>query len=424
MGDVSFTEEWQEFEKTATIPADANGTWSLAFNLCSDATNGRTANVFYFDDLSWESMVLDEGLFAAASNTASGLEYDYDNAVELTYDEAESYYVATVGTAGKKDSWVNEIMISTIRGNDGAFKGATIKPTGNPVGEDNWVDYTESSNAKIKVPAGVYKICVDTEQKQMNFIQIEGEAAQEPVDIVTNATEVVVNGLEREPTASEQPADEEAGTAAGTGQPWDNQFFIVANREFKTGEKVTLKFKYKGSCEAKTSTQLHGAPGAYVYWNAIGDVVFKEEWQDFEKTWEISAGDGGAEITCKSIAFNMAEIKEACKYELKDFQWYLSDDGDAEGKTAENLINATGTENFWVKEGAGTAPYQFGAGTGGNGDANGDGTVNAADIVEIVNYIMGSASDKFNEAAADVNGDGVVNAADIVAVVNIIMAAN
>ena len=58
------------------------------------------------------------------------------------------------------------------------------------------------------------------------------------------------------------------------------------------------------------------------------------------------------------------------------------------------------------------------------GDANGDGTVNAADIVEIVNYIMGSASDKFNEAAADVNGDGVVNAADIVAVVNIIMAGN
>jgi hypothetical protein len=57
------------------------------------------------------------------------------------------------------------------------------------------------------------------------------------------------------------------------------------------------------------------------------------------------------------------------------------------------------------------------------GDANGDGAVNAADIVEVVNYIMGSPSAIFDNKAADVNGDGVVNAADIVEIVNIIMAA-
>jgi hypothetical protein len=55
------------------------------------------------------------------------------------------------------------------------------------------------------------------------------------------------------------------------------------------------------------------------------------------------------------------------------------------------------------------------------GDANGDDVVNAADIGEIVNSIMGAPSEKFNEANADANGDGVVNAADIVAVVNMIM---
>lgn len=54
-------------------------------------------------------------------------------------------------------------------------------------------------------------------------------------------------------------------------------------------------------------------------------------------------------------------------------------------------------------------------------DVNGDETVNAADIVEVVNYIMGNASEKFNEEGADANGDGVVNAADIVTIVNIIM---
>ena len=58
---------------------------------------------------------------------------------------------------------------------------------------------------------------------------------------------------------------------------------------------------------------------------------------------------------------------------------------------------------------------------GAEGDANGDGTVNAADIVEVVNSIMTNPSDKYNDKAADANGDGVVNAADIVAIVNKIM---
>ena len=57
------------------------------------------------------------------------------------------------------------------------------------------------------------------------------------------------------------------------------------------------------------------------------------------------------------------------------------------------------------------------------GDANGDNTINAADIVFLVNIIMGSNPDAGN-SAADVNGDGVVNAADIVEIVKMIMAAD
>jgi hypothetical protein len=59
-----------------------------------------------------------------------------------------------------------------------------------------------------------------------------------------------------------------------------------------------------------------------------------------------------------------------------------------------------------------------------DGDVNGDGTVDATDIVEVVNYIMGSPTDKSNEVEPDVNGDGAVNAADIVKIVNIIMESN
>ena len=57
------------------------------------------------------------------------------------------------------------------------------------------------------------------------------------------------------------------------------------------------------------------------------------------------------------------------------------------------------------------------------GDANGDGTVDANDIVDIVNHTMGNptSTGKFNKKAADINEDGVVNIADIVAISNIIM---
>ena len=55
------------------------------------------------------------------------------------------------------------------------------------------------------------------------------------------------------------------------------------------------------------------------------------------------------------------------------------------------------------------------------GDANGDGKVNVSDIVEMVNYILGKPSSKFQFEPSDVNGDGQVNVTDIVNVVTLIM---
>ena len=56
-----------------------------------------------------------------------------------------------------------------------------------------------------------------------------------------------------------------------------------------------------------------------------------------------------------------------------------------------------------------------------SGDANGDGKVDAADVVEIVNFILNNPSAEFNQAAADVNRDSVVDISDAVGVVNIIL---
>ncbi|MCR5679227.1 MAG: hypothetical protein K6G08_03315 [Prevotella sp.] len=375
-GDINFTTEWQEFNKEVDF-SDARATgWSLAFNLCSDATNGRTPNVFYFDDLSWETMVLDEGFFVAGCNTTTGLEYDFDNAIQFEEDPGEAgVFIATVG---EKDAYVDQVMISTIRGNDAAFKGATLKPSGTISNDpDEWLGYTEASLAKLTLPGeGIWKIWIDTNYTAMAFEMIEGNA-KNPVAIVTNETVVTVNGVEREPTASEQPKDEEAGIAEGTGQVWDNQFFLVANRVLEAGEETVVEFKYKANKEAKTSTQTHAQPGGYIHWAAIGDVNFTEEWQDFKYEYTIPSEAAGK--SAQSIAFNMAEIKEACDYELKDFKWYLKADLE-EGYTWENLINAEGTENFFVKEGAGTDPYEFGT------DPEGISSVVNRSIVPAVTY--------------------------------------
>ena len=381
VGDVSFTTEWQTFEKVYSWPSDGSRDddtgWSLCFNLNS---SDKEAIDFCFDDLSWQSMKLDEGLFVAASNTSTGIEYDFDNATEFVPVEGEEdLYVATVGIEGKQDTWVNEVMISTIRGNDGAFKANTLKPSVATIKSDpdEWPDYTASSLAKIKLPAaGVWTISVDTKNKQMNFIKVEGEEDADPIDVVTNTTEIVVHGLERDyKPAKDDGTPQDGEDGIGTGQAWDNQFWIVANRTLAAGEVTVLTFKYKASKEAKTTTQCHNEPGQYIHWAAIGDVTFTEEWQDFSTEFTVpSQCDGsdnnGYKNDFKSVAFNMAEIKAACDYEIKDVQWYVKADGLDEGKTWENLIDATGSANFYVKEGAGTEPYQYGGGTGINNVVN------------------------------------------------------
>jgi hypothetical protein len=54
------------------------------------------------------------------------------------------------------------------------------------------------------------------------------------------------------------------------------------------------------------------------------------------------------------------------------------------------------------------------------GDANGNDIVDEADKEEVINYIMGNPSEQIDMVAADANHDGKVNVADIVEITNII----
>jgi len=359
-GDVNFTTEWQTYEKQVTAAA---GVQSIAFNFGEDKQYEKDI-VFYFDDITVSTMVLDKGLFAASSNAEAGIEYDYDNAVQ--FEGEDPMWSVTLGTKGKKDTWVKEVMISTVRGNDKAFKSATLKVTGTITGnEDDWLDYSEGANAKITLPAaGVWQITLNTEYKKISLAQIEGDeiVVKEPVDIVTNPEVLVINAAERDDLSDQ--TNQETGEVTvreeegGTGEPWDNQFWIAANRNLAADEVTVVEFDYVANKEAKTTTQCHKVGGddkpcTYLHWAGIGDVNFTTEEQHFVKELKVAAEADGM----RSIAFNLSEIKEACDYTIKNVKWYLK--YDEEGKTMENLIDAEGTNNFWVKIEK-SAPYQYG----------------------------------------------------------------
>jgi hypothetical protein len=413
IGDIAFETEWKEFSETVSIADDMAGCWSIAFQLNQ---NDKEAIDFYFDDLSWQSMVLDEGYFVASSNTVTGIEYDFDNAIEFTVDENdETLITATVG----KDDWVNEVMISTVRGYDASFKSNTIKPSGTKddwAGEDAFAQFDFSSNAKIKLPAaGEWKISIDPNEKSINFLKLAGEEDEEIPEINPNPTEIVVNAGERQYTEAEGADVEGLPDDIGTddnpwGQPWDNQFWIMANRTLSTGEVTIVKFKYKSSVSAKVSTQCHGNPGAYLHWAAIGDVNFEEgdDWQEFDGKFTVASEANGMQ----SIAFNMSEIKEACDYYITDVIW-MTEDG------TESLIDQTGSKNFWVKIDKGN-PYCLGEEQPqtANPDINGDGKTNGTDIMALINAIIDEEEDL---AKYDINGDGKINGVDIMALINIIL---
>ena len=343
IGNITFKEEWQTFEKDMVMGDDMNGGWSIAFNLNA---KDKDAVDFYFDDLSWQYLKLDEGYFVSGINATTTTSYDnLDNAIQFT--DNNGMLEAVVGTEGDATSYVDQVMISTTRGDDQAFKGATLKPTGKIHNDaDAWMEFVASNNAKLDLPGlGVWKIYIDLEYNSMAFEMLEGTeyAEKEPVEIVTNPSVLVVNALERQPTATEQPADPEAGIEAGTGQPWDNQFFIKANRVLKTDEVTVIEFDYVASQEAKSTTQCHALPGEY-RGGGMGEVNFTTEEQHFIGEFKVPSHE---KADIQTMVFNLAEIKDACQYTFKNIKWYLK--SDQEGMTDENLIDAEGTANFsWI----------------------------------------------------------------------------
>lgn len=80
-------------------------------------------------------------------------------------------------------------------------------------------------------------------------------------------------------------------------QPWDTQFFIYVNHEFRSGEKVKISFDYRSDVAATIPTQTHTTPGNYLGGGEgmVGSLSSTTEWQHYEKV--VNAVKGMSTLT-------------------------------------------------------------------------------------------------------------------------------
>lgn len=112
-------------------------------------------------------------------------------------------------------------------------------------------------------------------------------------------------------------------------------------------------------------------------------------------------------------------------YYIFDMYDYVLDEEEEEEPEFRKVYGDIPAQVVYVKVSSGFnesyLPIDTGSETFFIGDANGDGEVNVADIVEIVNYLENNPSLYFNEKNADADGIDGVTAEDINAIVNIIL---
>ncbi len=225
---------------------------------------------------------------------------------------------------------------------------------------------------------------------------------------------------------------------------WDNPAAIMEDKDFSwpiaTGSaekvKVTVttvdldeyeKVPYYAACELNDAEavsvdvpagmvkMLYTTPGTTMRFEAPAGYKFGKMVFYNYRTSNFMVGDEYDEW--HFYVYNSSEFKHTLKFWVptspKVNQYSVNI---WEGDEKNVLFNTPGFSAVFVKIDIrlvpdGTAPQVV------KGDANGDGVANAADMVAIVNHLLGSNVDNFNKDAADVNGDGVVNVSDVVELV-------
>jgi hypothetical protein len=363
IGDVTFTDEWQLFEKEFIVPDAADGMWSIGFNMAEI----KDACDYYIKDVQW--YLYDDYLDYGQT---------YENLINAG-GTANFYVKLGAGNSPVQYGGDDTNIVWTIAGSSESIFGTTWDPTNTSndmseikpgvfllekknvrleagevieykvVGNHSWdINYGENGepggwNMTFSVgQTDFYDLYFYFYRNSGNILSCTYQYASSGIE--PNPTEVVVYAMERDDLSDNDTEGirEEEG---GTGEVWDNQFWIVANRNLAAGETTVIEFDYMSSDYASTSTEFHNGPTEYLHWEALGEINFAPYWQHYRNTFTVPAEAD----SMKSIAFDMAVVKEARDYHIKNVVWRVSN-------SQESLINQEGSENFYVRIGANTDP--------------------------------------------------------------------
>lgn len=98
--------------------------------------------------------------------------------------------------------------------------------------------------------------------------------------------------------------------------PWDNQLWFVLG-DFAEGDSYEFSADIKATKAAAPGTQLHGEPGSYIHYAAIGNPNFSTEWTTV-------TASGKFEKAGASIAFNLNDFADANDYYLDNVSFKVN----------------------------------------------------------------------------------------------------
>ena len=399
IGSFNFTEEWQDFEADFTIPAECEGKemQTIAFNLNDYAS----ANNYYFDDFKWtfngESLVVNgdcEGEDVSCYYATVGQVGPNPATIETytsgggggggggTTTKVRCYVIHA--TEKVADPWDNQFWIMSnrvlqagevtkLKFRAKAKSDASIG-TQSHAGAGAYIHWAAIGNVNFTKEWQDFEwdftIPAECEGKDMQSIAFNlndfADANDYYIDDVswTCGNELLIkNGdastddnscfYSKVNQGNPGPCPIEEFTEGGgssvraiavhatemAADPWDNQFWILANRELSAGEVTKVSFTCKAKSAASIGTQCHAGPGAYLHWAAIGSVNFSTDWQTVEMDFTIPAEGNGM----KSIAFNLNDFAGANDYYFYDLKWTcggenLISNGDLKTDDTSSLI--------------------------------------------------------------------------------------
>lgn len=200
--------------------------------------------------------------------------------------------------------------------------------------------------------------------------------------LIQNGKEIVAEDNESNGTSYGEKTLKRSTTYIGIGWDFNNTWTIVEGESYPY-LKAQTDYPTVTSCEAGSKCLAKGtAPTGGKITVIAGEGIYSSTILD--NSWEVSLG-----------AMKEGEVIQVFSQ--------------MEGKLPSLVVTAV------VTKGGGISPDIV------KGDANGDSSVDTADVVAIVNHILGKSSVSFVENNADLNGDGQVSVDDAVATVQLIL---